>query len=1041
MLAPPTAKAETKRADAATARREAQPGPEAVRAAGPVPRGRGGAAPRGNQAALRALAPRPPVTLQRKLTVGAVDDPLEREADQAAERVMRSMAAGAAPPGEGHVLRRACASCEEEEKQALRRKATDALAGGAVPDSVHRTLGEAGTPLDAETRSAMERGFGRDFSDVRLHLDGSAGESARDVSARAYTVGQHIAFAPGMYQPGSSEGRRLLAHELAHVVQQRGAPALRRDFDSTVSLCEDLYSRRFKVDNGAVTATIEASVTRPAEGAPGRYIYVALVRTDTTLNHTIATNPVPVGAKVVRTWTGLEAGEYMLSFSTHDDTRKFCVSGTVSVSTAAAAAGGASVPLLPSEACYDGDQIYVSKGGKKAACAALSGTVGEPIPTGTFCVRHQGEAQNKGGLTGRAVQDRSKWFLLEPQFETTRSRMMLHPGVMSAGCITVMDRGCFDGLAAVLNDGATTKGKGRDGYPPGNSAGVDNPEKEVDCVGTLTVAGRIGGCVAAGPPAPPQAAPAAPAEETLQRMPAGREAPVLRRQPAPPAPQSAGGADPGAWLTLFAPAQRSSDSALSITQYKTTDAPTLANQDKGGSGAALTPEQTAAKAAIVAARAAAPSAKLTLGRDEATGLHGWKYGGTSPVKPSKLVADAQKPADDEAGKRAAAVRDAVWSEVTENEGGASAINAYDPARLTWGPGMTMDGPLVGALDRTFADPKAKELFLRCGIAWQSGAFSVMNEANNAVETGNPALQFIQARKDLLAVFIAVAENPDTGQVVADSEFDRIAGKIQAMPAAMRTTWDLDVMRVGFHLNYWLPAHGYSAKDRSDVYDKPNPDAMELVLAWGRAAAGKPEANGASLISSPGFALAITQFRKWGRGVAMKAIEAACPVPVVLSLAEARDPDRKEFSGLVLLRTLEATKGKDAEPLGYYILPRVPGDRLGSGQNPAAGGPYYYDFYELNGIPKEYQTGRAERYSAAQLEALLKAWNDPASGLKGSFSLAVGVMLQAVQVRKQRTAKTPKPDPAAQALADSDDFKTLAAKEPDRAAVLRGYLGL
>jgi hypothetical protein len=68
----------------------------------------------------------------------------------------------------------------------------------------------------------MERRFGRSFADVRIHAGARAGESARDVGARAYTQGRDIAFAAGEYRPGTADGLSLLAHELAHVVQQSG---------------------------------------------------------------------------------------------------------------------------------------------------------------------------------------------------------------------------------------------------------------------------------------------------------------------------------------------------------------------------------------------------------------------------------------------------------------------------------------------------------------------------------------------------------------------------------------------------------------------------------------------------------------------------------------------------------------------------------------------------------------------------------------------------------------------------------------------------
>ncbi|HYK05706.1 MAG TPA: DUF4157 domain-containing protein [Thermoanaerobaculia bacterium] len=98
-------------------------------------------------------------------------------------------------------------------------------AGGAparVPSVVHDVLASGGRPLDEGTRADMESRFGHDFGRVRVHDDTRAAESAGAVAARAYTVGDHMVFAPGMYAPGSPSGQRLLAHELTHVVQQSG---------------------------------------------------------------------------------------------------------------------------------------------------------------------------------------------------------------------------------------------------------------------------------------------------------------------------------------------------------------------------------------------------------------------------------------------------------------------------------------------------------------------------------------------------------------------------------------------------------------------------------------------------------------------------------------------------------------------------------------------------------------------------------------------------------------------------------------------------
>jgi hypothetical protein len=113
-----------------------------------------------------------------------------------------------------------CAECRKKEPD-LQRKATSA--GGrtpAVPAIVHDVLRSPGQPLDRGTRAAMESGFGRDFSAVRIHNDAQAAKSAGAVDALAYTVGRDVVFARNQFAPGTKEGQRLLAHELTHVVQQ-----------------------------------------------------------------------------------------------------------------------------------------------------------------------------------------------------------------------------------------------------------------------------------------------------------------------------------------------------------------------------------------------------------------------------------------------------------------------------------------------------------------------------------------------------------------------------------------------------------------------------------------------------------------------------------------------------------------------------------------------------------------------------------------------------------------------------------------------------
>ena len=132
------------------------------------------------------------------------------------------------PPPSGTMLRRcACGGaggaggeCTDCGKKRLQRSAAG-RAPEFAPPIVHEVLRSSGEPLDLATRAYFEPRFGHDFSKVRIHADSRANDSARSVNARAYTVGSQIAFAEGIYRPVTASGRKLLAHELTHVVQQK----------------------------------------------------------------------------------------------------------------------------------------------------------------------------------------------------------------------------------------------------------------------------------------------------------------------------------------------------------------------------------------------------------------------------------------------------------------------------------------------------------------------------------------------------------------------------------------------------------------------------------------------------------------------------------------------------------------------------------------------------------------------------------------------------------------------------------------------------
>jgi hypothetical protein len=186
---------------------------------------------------LAANVGRRPVTgrvpgIQPKLRLGQVNDPFEREADRVADQVLRM-------PGVGPLGACACGGtcprCQSKQPiqtngaartvgsgAVLARQATGAVSENAqpIPAVVNTVLRSPGAPLDRPTRRFFDSRFGHDLSGVRVHTGTTAAQSARAVNAQAYTAGQNIVFDAGRYAPESPAGRRLLAHELTHVLQQ-----------------------------------------------------------------------------------------------------------------------------------------------------------------------------------------------------------------------------------------------------------------------------------------------------------------------------------------------------------------------------------------------------------------------------------------------------------------------------------------------------------------------------------------------------------------------------------------------------------------------------------------------------------------------------------------------------------------------------------------------------------------------------------------------------------------------------------------------------
>jgi len=164
-------------------------------------------------------------TVQRKLDVGDSDSPLEREANNTADMVMRM-------PESADIQRKSSgSSCDYDDEHVhlkplsgnvspfIQSKGDGAVAGNKVSDGIKSTQG-GGDAMSGPAKSFMESRFGTDFSDVRIHTGGYAAQLSKDLNAQAFTVGNDIYFNTGKYRPDAPEGKHLLAHELTHTLQQ-----------------------------------------------------------------------------------------------------------------------------------------------------------------------------------------------------------------------------------------------------------------------------------------------------------------------------------------------------------------------------------------------------------------------------------------------------------------------------------------------------------------------------------------------------------------------------------------------------------------------------------------------------------------------------------------------------------------------------------------------------------------------------------------------------------------------------------------------------
>jgi hypothetical protein len=235
----------------------------------------------------------------------------------------RHMAPSVAPvivnSGNNGLLQRKCASdrtpgmdgeCAACRKQRLQHKSAGQTEPSSVSPIVRDVLRSPGQPLDAETRAFMEPRFGHDFGAVRIHSDTRAAESARAVDALAYTVNQDIVFGPGQYCTHSTGGRRLLAHELTHTLQQQHA--LRGDQTNLTSAEAEAHrmSEASAMPLGMLAApNIRAYSTglyRQTAGgsssvAPSTFTGMTLAEFERTMRKSYATTTIRTGTQAEQT--------------------------------------------------------------------------------------------------------------------------------------------------------------------------------------------------------------------------------------------------------------------------------------------------------------------------------------------------------------------------------------------------------------------------------------------------------------------------------------------------------------------------------------------------------------------------------------------------------------------------------------------------------------------------------------------------------------------------------------------------------------------
>ena len=345
--------------------------------------------------------------VQAKFTLSQPGDSFEREADQVADKVMRMVKpigrtspTGTRPNGQ-----------TEQSNNAPVMLKTTGVQGSNPGNSeassmIQNVTGSSGQPLGTGTQAFFGSRFGHDFSSVRVHTNTPAAASAERLSARAYTTGSNVVFAKGQYAPETNTGKKLLAHELTHVLQQRnqdkGKPFLQRAIKSVTAASAD----------GWLTVKHADDTTYP---------------------------PLPQHLKVDT--TGRRGGRdyFKIKESGHN--------GTLADTQASVTKKGDGTSFLGSAVTYGSSGTVTFnktteelKYGSNGPIAAKTDPA-NPVPNGTYDLEIPYEAHPGGAnYTGDATFAKT-WFRIGHSGDR-----FLHPGRFSAGCATVTSVSHWDSI-------------------------------------------------------------------------------------------------------------------------------------------------------------------------------------------------------------------------------------------------------------------------------------------------------------------------------------------------------------------------------------------------------------------------------------------------------------------------------------------------------------------------------------------------------------------------------------------------------------------